>query len=108
MTRRAGRLPKSVYVRQIIFGDQVSYRKPKTQKKKRQPKMDSIVVARLLTTFGESEIATSMLALSLAAQAGTLDVTSDVQSDIRGACLEINTICKTLVYLSGLERQDGL
>ncbi|MCK5591746.1 MAG: hypothetical protein KAI72_07305, partial [Candidatus Pacebacteria bacterium] len=75
LQRAAGTLAISAYIRQKLFGDNVAKREIRYLKKQRQPKIDTQEIARLLGTFGKSELARSMIALSLAAQIGDLDVT---------------------------------
>lgn len=103
----AGAKPISAYIRQRLFGDAVAVRPKQYLKKQRQPRFDHVEIARLLGMFGQSQLATSMLALSLAVQAGELQVTSDVASQIECACNDIKDIRSALVMALGIKPQGG-
>jgi len=99
-----GKLSISAYIRQKLFGDKAAPRKCQYPKTKR-PDMDARMVAKFLGTFGQSELATSMLALALAAQTGDLDVTPDVSSKLERACDDIHDIKIALIMTLGVKPQ---
>lgn len=102
----AGSLAISAYIRQQLLGDGVVKQRAKRYlKKPRKPSVDSAEVARLLSMFGRSELAQSMLALSLAAQQGTLDVSQDIEERIELACEDIHTIKLALILALGVKPQ---
>ncbi len=107
LQQMAGAKPISGYIRERLFGDAVVVRPKQYLKKQRQPRFDHVEIARLLGMFGQSQLATSMLALSLAVQAGELQVTSDVTSQIECACNDIKDIRSSLVMALGMKPQGG-
>ena len=107
LQQMAGAKPISAYIRGRLFGDAVAARPKQYLKKQRQPRFDHVEIARLLGMFGQSQLATSMLALSLAVQAGELQVTPDVASQIECACNDIKDIRSTLVMALGMKPQGG-
>ncbi len=107
LQQMAGVKPISSYIRQRLFGDAVAARPKQYLKKQRQPRIDHVEIARLLGMFGKSQLATSMLALSLAVQAGELQVTAEVASQIECACNDIKDIRSSLVMALGMKPQGG-
>jgi hypothetical protein len=103
----AGALAISGYIRQCLFRDTAAKRAKRYQKKPRQPSMDVQEVGRLLGMFGRSELARSMLALSLAAGQGNLDVTPEVEDRIEIACEEIHIIKLALIFALGVKPQEN-
>jgi hypothetical protein len=101
----AGSLALAHYIRLQMLGDMARERPKQYQKKQRQPKIDDVEIARLLGMFGKSELATSMLALSLAAQSGDLDVSEDVESKLERACDDIHEIKIALIMALGIKPQ---
>lgn len=107
LKRDAGKLSLSAYVRHKLFGDAVTLRKPRYRRKQRRPAMDSQTVARLLGTLGQSELATSMIALALAAQSGALPVTPELSEKLDAACDDIRDMRTALVVALGVKAEDG-
>lgn len=97
LQRLAGKQAISTYVRHRLFGDVTAMRAKRHQEKPKQPKLDHVEIARLLGMFGQSELARSMLALSLAVQAGQLVASSEVEMKICRACEDIHEIKTTLI-----------
>jgi hypothetical protein len=103
----AGALAISGYIRQCLFRDTAAKRAKRHQKKPRQPSMDVQEVGRLLGMFGRSELARSMLALSLAASQGNLNITPEMEERIEIACEEIHTIKLALIFALGVKPQEA-
>lgn len=106
LKKDAGKLSRSAFARKKLFGENISHRPPKSQRKKKQPTMSSQTIARLLGTFGESELATSMLAIAMAAQSGSLPVTPELEEKLDKACGDIDTMCAAMVFALGIKRKD--
>jgi hypothetical protein len=103
----AGSLAISSYIRQKLFDDATVAARPKRyQQKPRQPRIDHVEIAKLLGTFGQSELARSMLALSLAVQIGELEASAEVENTIKQACAEIHDIRNTLIMALGIKPQE--
>lgn len=93
----AGTMALAHFIRDKALGDDAEARAKQHQVKPRKPSIDSMELARLLGMFGQSELATSMLALSLAATQGNLDVTPELEEKIECACDDIQTIKMALI-----------
>ncbi len=107
LKRDAGKMQRSAYVREKLFGDDAAPRKPQASRKKRQPSMDAQTIARLLSTFGQSELAASMMAIAMAAQSGTLPVTPELENKLDKTCTDIDAMCRAMVYALGVQREGG-
>lgn len=107
LNRDAGNLSLSSYVRQKVLGDSVSPRRPHYAQKQRQPKLDHVAVAQLLGMFGQSELATSMIALALAAQSGAMPVTPELSEKLDQSCDDIRDMRVALIMALGIKPEDG-
>lgn len=107
LTEAAGALALSAYVRQKLFGDMEALRPQRYRKKQNEPSIDTVELARLLGMFGQSELATSMLALSLAATQGHMDVAPEIEDKIDSACEDIETIKMALILALNVKPQGG-
>ncbi len=106
LQRLAGKHAISTYVRHRLFGDVTAMRAKRYEEKPKQPKLDHVEIARLLGMFGQSELARSMLALSLAVQAGQLVASSEVEQQICRACDDIHEIKTTLIMALKVKPQE--
>ena len=107
LKRDAGKLSLSAYIRQKLFGDAASPRKPRYRRKQRRPAMDCQTVARLLGTLGQSELATSMIAIALAAESGALPVTPELSEKLDAACDDIRDMRIALVVALGIKPESA-
>lgn len=107
LTQAAGALALSSYIRKKLFGNDVLERATRYQKKQREPSVDTKELARLLGMFGQSELATAILALSLVAAQGNLDVTPEIEDKIESACDDIHTIKLGLIMALGVKPQES-
>lgn len=96
LQKAAGTMSLSAYVRSQLFGVRAARRES-------QPKLNAVELARLLGKFGQSEMATHILALSLAAQAGELEVTPDVSGKLERACDDIEEMKLALIVALGMK-----
>ena len=103
----AGTVAVSNFIRQRLFGDDVDYRPTKYLRKKREPKLVHVEIARLLGMFGNSELAQSLIALSIVAERGELDVTDEIEDSIQAACEDIETIKIALMLALGIKPQEA-
>lgn len=104
---KAGAQTLGAYARQELLGDVAVKRSKRHQKKPYQPKIDHVEIARLLGTFGQSEWARSIIALSLAAQAGDLEVDVAVENKLDHACDDIHDIKVALIMALGVKPQGS-
>lgn len=107
LKKMAGNLAISAYIRQRLFGDTVAVRAKRHQEKPRQPVPSHVEIARLLGMFGQSELARSMLALSLAVQAGELEASPEVERQIGRACDDIHEIKTALIIALNIKPQEA-
>ena len=90
LSRDAGKLSLSGYIRQKLFGDAVAPRESRYLRKQQRPVIDDETVARWLGMLGQSELATSMIAIAMAAQSGALPVTPELSDKLNAACDDIS------------------
>lgn len=107
LKKDAGKLAIAHYIRKCLFGNYVSPRAQRYLKKQKTPQIDTQELALLLGMFGQSELARSMLALSLAAQAKELDITPEVSDKLERACDDIQDIKTILITALGVKPQNG-
>lgn len=107
LQRLAGKQAISTYVRHRLFGDVTAMRAKRHQEKPKQPKLDHVEIARLLGMFGQSELVRSILALSLAAQAGQLVASSEAEQQISRACDEIHEMKTILITALKVKPQEA-
>ncbi|MEM7224445.1 MAG: hypothetical protein AAF495_15800 [Pseudomonadota bacterium] len=106
LRRDAGKASLSAYIRHRIFGDAVTPRKRQYLRKRRQTTLDHESLARLLGVLGQSELATSMLALAMAARSGALPVTPELSEKLDQACDEIGDMRRALIVALNLKPED--
>ena len=97
LNRDAGKLSLSAYIRQKLLGPIVAKRKPQYTRKQRQPKPDYVELAKILGQLGQSELATSMLVLAIAAKSGALPVTPELEEKFHMACDDIHGMSIALI-----------
>ncbi|MEZ5814390.1 MAG: hypothetical protein R3E13_06680 [Alphaproteobacteria bacterium] len=107
LERDRGSLSLSDYIRHRVLGDMAVFRKRHYTKKQRRPDMDAQMIAKLLGTFGQSELATSMLALALAAQMGDLNVSPEVSGKLERACDDIHDMRNALILALNVKPEHG-
>lgn len=105
LQQMAGSSAVSAFIRHQLFGDEVTKRPKRYTKKQYKPNIDHTEIARLLGTFGESELARSIIALSMAAQAGDLDTSPEVFCKLERACDDIHEIKVALIMALGVKPQ---
>ena len=102
----AGTMALAHFIRKRLFEDNAEKRPKHHRKKKYPPSLEAKDLAQLLGMFGQSELATAVLALSLAATQGNLDVTDEVEEKIECACDDIETIKKSLILALSIKPQS--
>ena len=107
LNRDAGKLSLSAYIRQRLFGNAVTRRKRRYRRKQKLPPLDRQIIARLLGTFGQSELATSMIAIALAAQSGALPVTPELSEKLDAACDDIREMRIALIVALGVKPESS-
>lgn len=107
LERDAGELSLSAYVRQMVLGEAVCERQPRYQRKQRRPSIDEKTLAGWLGMLGQSELASSMMALALAAQSGALPVTPELSEKLDTACDDIHDMRIALIVALRIKPESG-
>jgi len=106
LIKDAGATAVSAYVRQKLFDEDTDKCPARYTKKPRAPSIDAMEIARLLGTFGQSELATSILALSMLAQSGELNVDEYISNQLERACDDISEMKNALIIALGVKPQS--
>ena len=107
LNRDAGKLALSAYIRQKLFGDAASKRKQQSQRRQRRPTIDHQTLAQLLGMLGQSELATSIIAIAMAAQSGALPVTPELSEKLDAACDDIAEMRTALIVALRIKPEDS-
>ena len=78
-------------------------RQPRYLRKQRRPTIDEEILAQWLGLLGQSELATSMIAIALAAQSGALPVTPELSDKLNAACDDIRDMRIALIVALGVK-----
>jgi hypothetical protein len=103
----AGQLAVSSYIRHKLVGEKTAERKPQHTQKQQQPAIDHTTLAQLLGLLGQSELATSLIALALAAQSGSLPVTPDLTDKLNTACDTVQDMRVLLITALNVKAERG-
>ncbi|RMB01498.1 hypothetical protein [Eilatimonas milleporae] len=96
----AGTLPLGVYIRgKLLDGSELN----RPVRRSHRPTVDHVALAKLLGTFGQSEVFRSLLALSLAAQSGALPVDKELTDKLIAACDDVREMRCILIAALGLK-----
>jgi hypothetical protein len=98
LERKAGNKPLGTYARDKLLGDTQTSRKTPPRKQS----MDYEMLGRVLAMLGDSELATSLCMLALAAENGSLNVTDEMAETINDAHEDIQEIRLILIRALGL------
>lgn len=104
--RDAGTLSLGVYIRSKLLEDSKPLKRKRSPRRHHQPNIDHKVLAKLLGTFGESEVFRSLLALSLAAQSGSLSVDEELTDKLHTACEDVRDMRCILITALGLKVEE--
>ena len=99
----AGTMALASFIRKRALGDAAVDRPKRHQVKPYNPSLNAKELAQLLGMFGQSELATAILSLSLAATQGNLEVTEEIEEKIECACDYIQTIKQALILALGVK-----
>ena len=103
---RAGKLPLSTYVRNLILEEAARAPRQRTRRTRR-PIKDHETAARVLAALGQSRIANNLNQLAKAVNIGVLPVTPETESDIGEACAAVIAMRRDLMGVLGFEEGDG-
>lgn len=97
LRKKAGKLPLSTYMRQELLGRKVDKRRAV-----RQPKVNQKEYAVLLASLGNSRLSSNLNQIAKAINTGTLDVSQDVEQQLKDAAMAVQAMRETLLYALGM------
>ena len=107
LKKKAGPIALSTYAREQLLGDEAHTRPKQYRKKQQRPTLDHQTIAQFIGLLGQSELATSLLSLMLAAQSGDLSLPPDVSDQLQTACDDIHEMRCTLITALNIKAEDG-
>ena len=97
LRERAGKLPLSTYMRQELLGARQD-----KGRRQRQPKVNQKELSALLGALGHSRLSSNLNQLSRAANIGVLDVSPDVEEQLKDAYLAVMAMREALFTALGM------
>lgn len=97
LEERAGNRPLGAYIRERLLGEREQKRR-----RFRKPRIDDKLAAQLLAELGRSRLASNLNQLSRAVNMGTLDVSRDVERELREACGTVKIMGDVLMQVFGV------
>ena len=97
----AGRKPVGQFARERLLDAAES------RKAARRPNADAAMLSRILATLGRSGLPSSLASLGAAAKAGAIDMTPDLEAQLRTVCTDIQDIKRLLLQGLGLAGERG-
>ena len=94
----AGDRPWSAYIRKCVFGERERKRRPQ-----RRPKLDDQKIAIVLSTLGESRLASNLNQLAKSSNMGTLDVSRKTEQQLQEAAMAVLAMREALFTALGLK-----
>lgn len=98
LERKAGHRPLGRYIRAKLLGDGETPRKTS-----RAPSIDYAMLGQVLGVLGQSEIATHLCLLAMAAETGRLELEDADRIALNEACTDIREVRTLLVNALGLK-----
>ena len=98
---QAGGRPLGAYIRERLLGGKMHKRR-----KLRKPKTQDKQIAMLLAELGKSRLPSNLNQLAKSANCGTLDVSQDVEQQLRDACGAVLAMRDALIIALGLKPED--
>ncbi len=101
LEERAGDQPLGAYIRECLLGENATKRR-----KSRKPTVDDKKLALLLAQLGQSRMPSNLNQLAKAANTGTLDVSRDIEQELKDACGAIMAMRDALIIALGLKPES--
>lgn len=98
-----GRMPLSAYIREKLFGDDVSPRKKRTNR----PVADAEALGRVLGALGGSRLSANLNQLAKAVNTGSLPVTPETEAELQEACRAVRAMSDELQRALGRKPGGG-
>lgn len=98
LDRKAGSRPLSTFAREKLLGNSSERRGPS-----RRPQDCDVLLARILSALGSSDLPKSMRDIAEGIRMGTLPASDDLALDIRAACLTIEKIRRDQIRALGIK-----
>ena len=97
LEEQAGNQPLGAYIRDRLLGEKAVKRR-----RFRKPQINDEMAARFLAELGKSRYASNLNQLSRAVHTGTLDVSRDVERELREACESVQIMRDVLMQVFGV------
>jgi hypothetical protein len=105
LTHEAGKLSLAAHIRSKLLGDATSRRREKGPSRKRpDPKLDQVVLAKVLALLGRTELARSLDMIAKAAAMGALPVGPELIQELKHACGCVRAMRTALMDALGVRR----
>ena len=101
LSQKAGSRPLATYIRDQLLGDMAEKRRVH-----RNPSINDKQVAALLAKLGQSRIPNNLNQLAKAANCGTLDISENIEQELRDAYAAVIEMRKALFIALGF-RSEG-
>ncbi len=99
LERKAGNKSLGAYSREKLLGEVQEPRKGP----KHSPKIDYVLLGKILAALGKSELASSLCLLAVAAESGSLPVTEDIAEGLKTACADVRAMRRDLIKALGIK-----
>lgn len=103
LERDAGKLSVTAHIRQSVFGGDIAGRK--LTRKRKPARVDYELLGKILGLLGESELASSLCLLAVAAESGSLPVSEETEEELKAACDNVAEIRLLLIQALGVKPQ---
>lgn len=103
LDREAGDRPLGAYIRERLLGEQA-----RPRRRCRKPSVDAQQITLVLAALGRSRLASNLNQLARAANTGTLDVSEEVEQDLRDACSTVFVMREVLLQALGMKPEAEL
>ena len=102
LDRKAGGKPLGAYIREQLLGDYADKRRAS-----RKPKIDEQQLALVLAELGKSRLSSNLNQLAKSVNIGYLDVSRDVEQELKDACGAVLAMRELLITALGLKSENG-
>ncbi len=98
----AGGRPLGTYIRERLLGENAEKRRIQ-----RKPRIDEQKIAVVLAELGRSRLSSNLNQLAKSANMGTLDVSRDIEQELKDACGAVLAMRDALIIALGLKPERG-
>lgn len=98
----AGGKPLGAYIRERLLGPNADKRRIQ-----RKPRIDEQKIAIVLAELGRSRLSSNLNQLAKSANMGTIDISRDVEQELKDACGAVLAMRDALIIALGLKPERG-